>query len=88
MNGPQWQDGWLMVPYAGEELAAIEIGVNGIFTPAYRDWHPDGTRVVQIRVPREQAAGAHVAVRVNGAPHSEYPGRGARRHPPASHGVS
>jgi hypothetical protein len=39
---------WLVVPYAGPELAIIEIGIGGRWVPAYLD-HEDGQRVAMIR---------------------------------------
>jgi hypothetical protein len=87
----QWRDGWLQVPYSGEELAAIEITAGGVHYPAYRDWDENGTRIVQIRIPREQVPG-EVHVRVNGAHHSTHPVPGFRSGRPggphASHGVA
>jgi len=42
-------DGWLAVPYDGPELAAIEIGVNGDWRPAFLGFGDDGRRVAKIR---------------------------------------
>lgn len=76
MNKPLWHDGWLMVPYDGPELAVIEISAGRAWQDAYRDWAPDGTRVVQIRAPEDAARGP-VAVRVNGTVTASWRG-GAR----------
>ena len=86
----RWHDGWLQIPYSGVELAAIEITVGGIHYPAYRDWDEHGTRIIQVRVPRE-AVPAEVHVRVNGVHHSDHavPGfRAVRPGPGTSHGVT
>jgi hypothetical protein len=86
----RWKDGWLQIPYSGEELARIEISANGVHRPAYRDWDENGNRIIQVRVPRE-AVPAEVHGRVNGQHHSTHvvPGfrHGAQPGPQASHGV-
>jgi hypothetical protein len=64
-----YQDGWLKVPYDGPELTVIEIGLDGVFTPAFRDYAADGSRIVQIQATPVQARAAHVSVRVNGRIH-------------------
>lgn len=81
---PARYDGiWLKIPYDGEELAVIEIGLpDGRWLPAYRDWDGDGTRVVQIRAGPKEAAGPF-RVRVNGTLRSEHPGIPLRRQRPA-----
>ena len=76
------RDGWLMVPYDGPELAVIEIGFDGSWTPAYLDYDDSGQRVAQARATPERRAAAQVAIRVDGTPHSSTgtpgPGRGTR----------
>lgn len=41
-------DGWLIVPYSGPELTVVEIGVAGLWTPAYLDYD-GGQRVAKVR---------------------------------------
>lgn len=85
MNGPEWDDGWLRVPYSGDELAPIQIGIDGVLHPAYRDWAADGTRVVQVRA-GEDTPGRAITVEVNGTVQASYGGGGQGR--PARHGVT
>ena len=85
MSGPRWHDGWLMIPYDGDELARIEISVDGELLPAYRDWAGDGTRVVQVRAD-ESALRKHVILAVNGKVLAEFPRR--RRLPSSRHDVT
>ncbi len=56
---------WLVVPYDGPELAVIEIGFAGRWTPAYLD-HVDGQRVAMIRHEGRLPAGP-LRVRADGA---------------------
>lgn len=85
MSGPRWHDGWLMIPYDGDELARIEISVDGELLPAFRDWAPDGTRVVQVRAD-EGALRKRVTLAVNGVITANFPGR--RRLPVAPNTVT
>lgn len=45
---PHVTGGWLVVPYDGPEVAIIEIGFAGQWTPAFLD-HEDGQRTAMIR---------------------------------------
>lgn len=46
------RDGWLLVDYAGPEMATIEVGVGRneaeVWRPAFLDW-VDGKRVAKVR---------------------------------------
>lgn len=85
MSGLRWAGGWLMIPYDGDELARIEISIDGELLPAYRDWADDGTRVVQVRAD-ENALRQHVTLAVNGEILAEF--RARRRLPASRHGVT
>lgn len=45
-------DGWVAVPYSGDDRADIHLAVGDLtaWSPAYRDW-ADDTRVVKVRPP-------------------------------------
>ena len=81
MTGPERSDGWLMIPYSGDDLARVEIRVDGVVSPAYRNWAPDGTRVVQIRAGQD-ALGRAIILEVNGTVQASFgaapPGRAPR----------
>ncbi len=64
------RDGWLMTPYDGPEMANIELGFDGQFTPAYLDWDDTGQRVAQARATPERRAAASVVIQVDGKHHS------------------
>ena len=64
------RDGWLMMPYDGPEMADIELGFDGQFTPAYLDYDDSGQRVAQARATPERHAAADVVIRVDGEHHS------------------
>ncbi len=70
------RDGWLMVAYDGPEMANIELGFDGQFTPAYLDWDDAGRRVAQARATPERQAAASVVIRVDGELHSSPRGPG------------
>jgi hypothetical protein len=55
------KNGWLMVPYTGPELLAIEIGVGGSWTPAYLD-SDNGQRIAMIKtmIPEGQTVAADI----------------------------
>ncbi len=58
------KNGWLIVPYSGPELLAIEIGVGGVWTPAYLDYDA-GSRIAMIKtmIPEGQSVAVDVRTR-------------------------
>jgi hypothetical protein len=52
VTGPRLTAGWLTVPFTGDELGRIDIGVGTppAWTAAFLDWD-DGQRIAQIRTP-------------------------------------
>ncbi len=56
--------GWLMMIYTGPELMAVEIGVGGVWTPAYLDYDA-GQRVAMIKtmIPEGQQVAADIRTR-------------------------
>lgn len=57
------EDGWLRVPYAGPEMAVIEVQLGAEWKPAYLDYEA-GLRVAQVRY--RGPLPAVLPVRVNG----------------------
>jgi hypothetical protein len=58
-------DGWLVVPYDGDDRATVEISVQpNVWLPAYLDY-ADGQRVAKVRPPAGLTA-ATVSLRING----------------------
>jgi hypothetical protein len=68
ITGPQLHQGWLVVPYDGDDLSLVEIGVGDQWVPAFLDW-VDDQRVAKIRPSRLEAATGtvYVSLRVDGA---------------------
>jgi hypothetical protein len=65
----QLANGWLVVPFAGPEMARVEIGTGrhraDIWRPAYLDFH-DGQRVAKVRPPAATGQPVQVWTRING----------------------
>lgn len=63
----QIRDGWVEVPYSGDDLSRVEIGVGSptAWRPAFLDYDDAGQRVAKVRA--AVALPATVLLRVDGA---------------------
>ena len=62
------QDGWVIVPYEGDEMLPAYLSLAGtgapaVWLPAFLDYAEDGSRVAKIRVPAGAPPFAAVWVR-------------------------
>lgn len=71
MSGAQIVDGWIQVPYTGDDFTPAYIGVGTTaepteWLPAFLDYDTAGQRVAQIRPPSPMLERAVVWLRVGG----------------------